>query len=94
MIAAGEGVVVVAKRVGEELRALKALVDRLFIALEAGEHRKDGERRIESLAHRVALLADEPVVLIDALLELFGRLESEAERAHAEAGRNHRRLAT
>src|SRR5881409_2176242 len=38
MAAAREGVVVVTERVGEELCALNPLVDRLFVALEAGKH--------------------------------------------------------
>ena len=40
-----------------------------------------------------ALLADQPVVLLRALAQLLRRLEPEAERRHAQARRDHRRLA-
>src|SRR5207249_10368869 len=59
--AASERIVVVAERIGKELRALEPLVDGLFVVLEAREHGKYRQGWVEGLAHRVALFAHELV---------------------------------
>src|SRR5207249_1290474 len=92
--AASEGIVVVAERIGKELRALEPLADGLFVVLEAREHGKYRQGWVEGLAHRVALFAHELVVLIDALLKLLRRLKGEPERAHSQSRGNHRSLTT